>query len=531
MTPANITDDVYTIFASEGVNRGTNGFTTCVLDVALGNVDLCVGSFWETAPRRDRVLFTSPLDINVFRLVTVAELATGFSVGNLIDIFAPFSWTVWWCVFGMFVFTGLCMWVVNHDPTEDFPEENLFPHPMGIVKGVWVSAMGYLAGNQFVVDRWSTRLIVLGFSFFLYISGASYTANLASFMVLKAGASTGIGSFADIVSQNKKVCIPPEIQGMVTASTPGIDTQLVVKNSVDVLLDNMHRGECAAAVIGKLEFAKFVTAESASYTICTTEGDFNYLGGYFCGGADSTLQLVELSKCICGHSETLADTETCPSDCHAPSTKFCDVVAVPDETFDGSLNFAFPVMAWIEPYVSAWIVKMKQEGQIGESYSTQFQSKNPDKCPATSPQGQGASSTTDTGATALGIQSMAGTFVFSGIIMFAGMGLHLVQTLQERKEAKRNGVLDAKIQDANGDSAVAVGGPNVAWGENGGGLVDGTASNGTADMAQKMPQDVGAKVDAMGAKIDELQRQMSRLATMMEASQAGRGDLPTSVLS
>jgi hypothetical protein len=343
------------------------------------------------------------------------------------------------------------MWIVSHEPNDDFDEVETFPQPRGLVKGFWVSAMGYLAGNQFVTNVWSKRMIVFGFSFFIYISGASYTANLASFMVLGKTAVGQISSFADIVSLNKKLCIPPEIKEMMTTPGMSVDKHLVLSNSVDTLIDKMRAGQCDAITLGKLEVHKFITAETAKYSICTTEGDFNYMGAYFCGDSESVLRQVDVSQCLCPGSVNVPSSEECPSHCAAAGTANCDIVQVPDPSWEGALNFALPVQAWVEPYISAWIVAMKQTGAISIYYQDEFLLKNPAVCPATTPVGQAASDTgkSNTEATALGLDAMAGTYFFSGIMMISGLLLHYFQGYMDR----RNGNKVTALKGAGADPA------------------------------------------------------------------------------
>jgi hypothetical protein len=83
------------------------------------------------------------------------------------------------------------MWILQSSKGEnDFSENEKFPKPLGVMKGIWISMMGWMCsggrgpgGGCFLTTRWSGRLVLLGYTFFMYISVATYTANLATFMV------------------------------------------------------------------------------------------------------------------------------------------------------------------------------------------------------------------------------------------------------------------------------------------------------------------------------------------------------------
>mmetsp|Transcript_47617 Transcript_47617/g.115965 ORF Transcript_47617/g.115965 Transcript_47617/m.115965 type:complete len:201 (+) Transcript_47617:278-880(+) len=53
LTPANFSAE------SNAVYQGGSTYEQCIVEVELGNVDLCVGTFWETTERRTRVMFTT----------------------------------------------------------------------------------------------------------------------------------------------------------------------------------------------------------------------------------------------------------------------------------------------------------------------------------------------------------------------------------------------------------------------------------------------------------------------------------------
>ncbi len=69
--------------------------------MALGNVDLCVGDFWETTERRQLAPMSSSLDIDIFSLVAVSATVPRATAFFFSAIFMPFDEQVWiMCVRG-----------------------------------------------------------------------------------------------------------------------------------------------------------------------------------------------------------------------------------------------------------------------------------------------------------------------------------------------------------------------------------------------------------------------------------------------
>lgn len=59
--------------------------------------------------------------------------------------------------------------------------------------------MGYVSGGAaHKSTSWASRFIVFGFGIFIYVSVASYTANLASFMITVATPNGIISTYSEI---------------------------------------------------------------------------------------------------------------------------------------------------------------------------------------------------------------------------------------------------------------------------------------------------------------------------------------------
>ena len=231
-----------------------------------------------------------------------------------------------------------------------------------------------------------------------------------------------------------------------------------------------------------------------------TEGDFNYLGAYFCGNADSELRSINLQQCLCPGPINKPDTEACPSDCAVAGSANCDIIKVPDPSWEGALNFALPVQGWIEPYISAWIVHMKQTGSIAGFYEDEFLLRNPPVCPSNSPAGQGAQDTTSGEAAPLGLDAMAGTYFFSGIIMIMGLLIYVVENYLAKRQLAEQVMLTP--QDGKDEWVTEV------------------EEKGSATAVTRTVSAGGSCVQDLSAEISEMRREMARILEMMEAEKS-----------
>jgi hypothetical protein len=87
-------------FSAKAMSVNTSSsFTRCVHEVKFGNVDLCVGDFWETPERRNLAPFTAPIDSDFFTLYTTlnesAKANPPFDPQMFLNIFLPFDNSVW----------------------------------------------------------------------------------------------------------------------------------------------------------------------------------------------------------------------------------------------------------------------------------------------------------------------------------------------------------------------------------------------------------------------------------------------------
>ena len=125
--------------------------------------------------RRNLVQFTTPLEINKFVIVTATKMTEG--AFSLTAWSAPFHQDVWIsmvilvflqsfqpCIYRrmpyfsishhsffvvmQWIVNATLMWILHSSQGEnDFSENEKFPKPMGVMKGIWISMMGWMCSG------------------------------------------------------------------------------------------------------------------------------------------------------------------------------------------------------------------------------------------------------------------------------------------------------------------------------------------------------------------------------------------------
>eukprot|EP00403_Amphidinium_massartii_P026122 CAMPEP_0178405998 /NCGR_PEP_ID=MMETSP0689_2-20121128/18687_1 /TAXON_ID=160604 /ORGANISM="Amphidinium massartii, Strain CS-259" /LENGTH=551 /DNA_ID=CAMNT_0020027029 /DNA_START=171 /DNA_END=1822 /DNA_ORIENTATION=- len=185
------------------IERGkVSGFNACVIATGLGYVDLCIATFLINTGRQQLTnmihLISEPIV-----LVTAAKIEDPSFSDKLQAAFKPFTNELWLCVIGCIILLSVAMVLQEHGK-DDLKDVPCWKMPLlGIFKG-FESLFG--GASTFHAHTCGGRITQLGLGFFILLIIASYTANLASLLVVSAGVSTEIASMSDAVKQGAKVC-------------------------------------------------------------------------------------------------------------------------------------------------------------------------------------------------------------------------------------------------------------------------------------------------------------------------------------
>eukprot|EP00961_Rhodomonas_salina_P256576 3467086-Rhodomonas_salina.1 len=228
--------------ASRQVYPGSS-YTACVLDVAVGNYDLCIGDFWITPERVLLTQFLPPYASDKMYLITTKDVVGRGLKDYIASPFRPFSAQLWAIILAFLVFNGVVNFLADSpDNTDDFDN----PHWMArYMKCQYMSVMSYVsagAGNS--PQTIPSRIATLGFGFFILITLSSYTANLASLLVVDKSQNS-IQGIHDCVERSLKVCVPQALQTELKSLYPTIR---LVPVGIELIPAHIHAGDCRAGV-------------------------------------------------------------------------------------------------------------------------------------------------------------------------------------------------------------------------------------------------------------------------------------------
>jgi hypothetical protein len=227
-------------------------YTACVYDVAVGNADVCIADIWLTSARASMATFLPPLYNDVFFLV-VEEIDSdrrGLTREVLLKPFAPFTFWTWALIVAFLLFAAFVTFVTDFRNTNDFPYAEKGAYLLRAGKSCYFSFMGFFAaGAQHEALTIPSKIAMLGFTFFVLITISSYTANLASILVVQHEQNIDIASIQDAVAASRRICIPKEIKDPLVHKYPRVETLLIPVDSISMIPRSMHKGDCSVAIM------------------------------------------------------------------------------------------------------------------------------------------------------------------------------------------------------------------------------------------------------------------------------------------
>jgi hypothetical protein len=367
-------------FSAAAVNISTpSSFTRCVWDVKFGNVDLCVGDFWETPERRNLTAFTAAIDSDSFTLYTTmnqSAILPAFNPRMFMAIFAPFDNSVW-LLCGITILVCSVALRAVQSPREEAPDHNesadtdhadigkktensqfesLLEFLKELPQAIWDTTMSFLGGEDAVVDastNWPGRFISIGLGIFVFIHVNSYTGSLAAYYVSNNMVQLGdITSLEDIKAQGGKLCL---YQSMASATLPLISgavpaSQMIQMDNYGPMLEQLYQRKCLGAVVGKFETLTFIGASNVNFTVCTNPDDPDNFAT--CKNKSIPATSFNLNPATCG------------SKC-AYTNRFCQLVRLQDPTISTiTLSWEMPVRKDLEPWVSYAMLRIHTAGNL-----------------------------------------------------------------------------------------------------------------------------------------------------------------------
>lgn len=234
------------------------------------------------------------------------------------------------------------------------------------------------------------RLAAVGFGWFLLITIASYTANLASILVSNQKAVNYITSIDDALAQQKKICAHVLLVPELMATFP--TAKLEVLRDSNAVVRGLRKGDCEVALI------QYNKIEEAMAGI-TNEGD--------CKSIDNGMTAAEAAKTSSG-AFCVRDASNKPDEtdfCRKFQTVGTKVISIP---------VSIPVTKALVKSFSYTFRQMESSGEIvtmKNSATKRLEGKLSMKCVASEKATQGGSQ--------LSLSSMQGTFYIAIFVQVA----------------------------------------------------------------------------------------------------------------
>lgn len=230
----------------------TLGTTTC-LKVNLPHVDVYANNWYSDTPARRTAGIGFMNELVDASVVLVVLQAPGRAAYDIWQFLVPFEWPVWVGLLGLITINAMLhCWV---EPLRG-PVAAAEGDKINVVVRLWdvtyYSFLSFTQGGFLRPKSLSAMVLFAGYTFFLLIILAAYTAALTSSLFSSAQTATTLKGIVDANSQQSVIC------GLVGTTAiqalqlyPQITTVAVQSNLPADLLSALAAGECDGAVIGR----------------------------------------------------------------------------------------------------------------------------------------------------------------------------------------------------------------------------------------------------------------------------------------
>lgn len=247
------------------VHRFPSSFTACTHDVALNEVDLCIGNFIVSAERLSLAPFSPTIYTDEVRLVVLPADDTGLDYWAMLATpFAPFTSTAWWIIAALALFSSAALLVIEVEDID--PDDDRFlnlvtnkfgirndSHPFlwaldrtfsSVAKCCYHGVLSFTSGSLVQKsDSLPGRIVYAGFAAFGLIILTAYTASSAATLV--ANNKPTIQSIDDVIAMGPSaaVCVGWADMGRLSRKFPSV----TFKRSFYSAFEGLANGECVAA--------------------------------------------------------------------------------------------------------------------------------------------------------------------------------------------------------------------------------------------------------------------------------------------
>jgi len=234
---------------SESRQKFSSSYTACVHDVAVGNRDICVADLWVTPERNQLANFLPTVKSDNFHLVVPRKIEEITFYHRISRPFMPFSRAAWFGIAGfLFVIAGV-FWIEKRCEDGSCCRSVSTWQFSDFVEFQFNTWRDFLQGetNHDTEKSLLRKFTVLGFLFFTLVTLASYTASLASMLVLANQPVGAVNNIHEATIQKVPVCLPEVLQPSFRRLYP--QTVFVAGSYMEYLPRMLHAGKCGAMVV------------------------------------------------------------------------------------------------------------------------------------------------------------------------------------------------------------------------------------------------------------------------------------------
>lgn len=221
--------------------------TACVHDIALGNIDACLGSFWRTSARVAMgVAFIDVYRTDIY-LFTAVKKPDSSLWTTLSKPLLPFTWGLWAVCVGAFV-ASTCVYVIVEGNVHDM----FYGHESHEVfaRALYETIVSFLSGGlAFEPETLSGRMLAVGLAFYIMIAVATFTGSTASALVLEAQSEIGVKDLNDALRRGHRVCYVTGAQEALFTEFPTLASYGVPSPNNQLAFDDLRAGKCDSALL------------------------------------------------------------------------------------------------------------------------------------------------------------------------------------------------------------------------------------------------------------------------------------------
>ena len=157
---------------------------------------------------------------------------------------APFDYAVWLLILATIITSGLVYMFLDFvDPYSD--KRKLKSHP---IESMYLSAMGFAGHMEFEPQTHPARLFTFSLAMWALLMAAAYTANLASFLVVRNVPTTPIDSVEDAVRLGAPICVWKGTGSVGVLKKDFPNVQMVEKDLEEDTFKGVLNGDCNVAL-------------------------------------------------------------------------------------------------------------------------------------------------------------------------------------------------------------------------------------------------------------------------------------------